>query len=69
MDGGRGGRPAGAAAGLVAAAGLAFLLFNHPLLAVFDVPGRVLGVPVLWAYLLGAWAGVIGLLAWLSRGS
>jgi hypothetical protein len=52
---------------LVAVAVLAFLLFNHPFLAVFDVPARVLGVPVLWAYLLGIWAAVIALAAWVSR--
>jgi hypothetical protein len=51
----------------VAVAVLAFLLFNHPFLAVFDVPARVLGVPVLWAYLLGIWAAVIALAAWVSR--
>ncbi len=52
---------------LVALAVLAFLLFNQPFLAVFDVPARVLGVPVLWAYLLGVWAAVIALVAWVSR--
>lgn len=57
----------GGTAPLVAVAVLAFLLFNHPFLAVFDVPARVLGVPVLWTYLLGVWAGVIALVAWVSR--
>lgn len=54
---------------LVAVALLAFLLFGWPLLAVFDVPRRVLGVPVLWAYLMLTWAGVIGLVAWTGRRS
>jgi hypothetical protein len=53
---------------LVAVAVLAFLLFNYPLLALFDVPARVLGVPLLWAYLMTAWAAVIALVAWTSRG-
>lgn len=52
---------------LVAVAVLAFVLFTYPFVAVFDVPARVLGVPVLWAYLLTAWAAVIALVAWLSR--
>jgi hypothetical protein len=52
---------------LVAVAVLAFLLFGWPFLAVFDVPSQVLGVPVLWAYLLVAWAAVIALLAVLTR--
>jgi hypothetical protein len=46
---------------------LAFLLFGWPFLSVFDVPSQVLGVPVLWAYLLTAWLAVIGLLAVLTR--
>jgi hypothetical protein len=52
---------------LAAVAVLAFLLFGWPFLAVFDVPGRVLGVPVLWAYLLLAWAAVIALVAIIVR--
>jgi len=44
---------------LVAAAALGALLFGYPLMAVFDVPATVLGVPVLWAYLFLAWATVI----------
>lgn len=54
---------------LVAVAVLAFLLFNHPFLTVFDKPVQVLGLPLLWAYLLTAWALVIALVAWIVRGS
>lgn len=50
------------------AAAAAVLLFNYPLLAVFDVDVRVLGVPVLWVYLFTVWALLIALVAWLSRG-
>lgn len=52
---------------LVAVAVLAFLLFNHPFLTVFDKPVQVLGLPLLWAYLLTAWALVIALVAWIVR--
>ena len=52
---------------LTAAAALALLLFNYPFLAVFDVDVRVLGVPLLWAYLFTAWALVVALMAWLVR--
>jgi hypothetical protein len=48
---------------LAAAAILGFLLFNYPLLAVFDLDARLFGVPLLWAYLFGAWAGLIALAA------
>jgi hypothetical protein len=52
---------------LLAAAVLALLLFNYPFLAVFDVDVRVLGIPLLWAYLFTAWALVVALMAWLVR--
>lgn len=54
---------------LSAAAVLALLLFNYPFLAVFDVEVRVLGIPLLWAYLFTVWALVVALLAWLVRDS
>ena len=47
---------------------LGVLLFNYPLLAVFARPERVLGVPLLYAYLFGAWALLIALAAWIVRG-
>jgi hypothetical protein len=52
---------------LAAVGALGFLMFSYPLLAVFDVPSTVLGVPVLWAYLFGAWAAVVGLVALAVR--
>jgi len=42
---------------------LGLLLFNYPLLAVFNVPGTLLGVPVLYAYVFIAWAALIALMA------
>jgi hypothetical protein len=47
---------------------LAVLLFNYPLLGVFNVPGTVLGIPVLYAYFFAAWSAVIGLAALAVRG-
>lgn len=38
---------------------LGLLLFNYPLLAVFNAPRLVFGVPALHLYLLLAWAAVI----------
>lgn len=52
---------------LLAVAGLALVLFNYPMLAVFDKPVLVAGVPLLWAYLFIAWALVIALVGWISR--
>jgi hypothetical protein len=48
---------------LVAVSVLGGLLFGYPMLAVFDGPTTVLGVPVLWAYLFFAWAAVVALVA------
>jgi hypothetical protein len=54
---------------LVALLLLAVLAVSPPLLAIFAVPGLVLGIPVLVLYLFGAWAALIVLLALVSRGA
>ena len=41
---------------------LGFLLFSYPLLAVFNVPATVFGIPVLYAYFFIAWAALIALM-------
>jgi hypothetical protein len=45
---------------LVALFLLGLLLFNYPLLAMFNTPRLVLGVPALYLYLFVAWAVLIG---------
>ena len=42
---------------------LGLLLFSYPMLAVFNVPATVLGIPVLYAYFFVAWLGLIALMA------
>jgi len=42
---------------------LGCLLFNYPLLALFNRAATLLGVPVLVAYIFVAWLGVIALAA------
>ena len=42
---------------------LGVLLFNYPLLALFNVQGSVLGVPALYAYIFLAWGVLIALVA------
>ncbi len=39
------------------------LLFNYPLLQLFARDGMVLGIPLLYCYVFGAWAAFIGLMA------
>jgi hypothetical protein len=52
---------------LAALFALGCLLFNYPLLAVFDRPVLVAGIPVVYAYLFGAWGLLIALAAWVVR--
>lgn len=42
---------------------LALVLFNPPLLRLFGAPASIFGVPLIYAYILGAWAAVIVLAA------
>jgi hypothetical protein len=48
-----------------------WLLFNYPLLELFNSSTRVLGIPLLYAYIFGAWMLLIGAVAWMieRRGS
>lgn len=43
------------------------LLLTFPLLALFNVNTSVGGIPLLYAYLFGAWGLLIGLLGWAAR--
>ena len=52
---------AGKAQRLIALFVLGCLLFSFPLLSLFNAGGTVLGIPVLYAYLFGAWVGFIAL--------
>jgi hypothetical protein len=42
---------------------LGCVLFNYPLIALFNKPGEVAGIPLLYFFLFGAWALLIGLMA------
>jgi hypothetical protein len=48
---------------LVALFLLGIVLFNYPMLALFNRPDMVFGIPVLYAYVFGAWALFIVMLA------
>jgi hypothetical protein len=39
------------------------LLFNYPVLALFNRPGTFFGVPLLYAWIFGAWTVLIALMA------
>lgn len=51
---------------LVALCMVGLLLFNFPVLALFNVSGTLLGVPVLYAFIFSAWAALIGLMAFVA---
>jgi hypothetical protein len=40
-----------------------WLLFNYPVLSLFNVAAMILGVPVLYAYIFAAWALLVALMA------
>jgi hypothetical protein len=44
---------------------LGFLLFNYPMLAVFNVAATIFGVPVLYAYIFTAWSLLIAGMAYV----
>jgi len=47
---------------LIAVFLLGLMLLNFPLLAVVEAGGRLFGLPPLFVFLFGAWAGLIALL-------
>ena len=53
--------------GAAAATLLGIVLLNRPLVDLFDHGGTVAGIPASVAYVFGAWAALIGLLAWAMR--
>jgi hypothetical protein len=57
----------GVKAGLLAVTALAAGCFTYPLLSLADRPVRVLGVPLVWAYLFLVWALLIVAVAVLVR--
>lgn len=44
---------------------LGCVLFNYPVLSLFSKPGAWLGIPVLYLYVFGAWALLVGLAAYV----
>ncbi len=38
---------------------LGYILLNHPLLSLFNLPRLVWGIPLLYGYLFGVWALLI----------
>ncbi|MFZ2852718.1 MAG: hypothetical protein WAZ34_01240 [Rhodocyclaceae bacterium] len=43
------------------------VLFNYPLLSLFDRGADLFGIPLLYAYVFAAWAGLIGAMAWITE--
>ena len=53
---------------LVAAFLCGCVLFNYPLLSLFDSGGILFGVPLLYAYVFIACSGLIAMMAWIIEG-
>jgi hypothetical protein len=48
---------------LVALFVMGCILFNYPILSLFSRPSDIAGIPLLYAYIFGAWMMLIGLAA------
>ena len=48
---------------LVALSLLGCLMFNYPILELFNRPGTISGIPVLYAFIFAAWGLLIALMA------
>jgi hypothetical protein len=48
---------------------LGYLLFNHPLISLFNSPCMVWGIPLLYGYLFGVWVLLIVLVALIVSSS
>ncbi len=46
---------------------LGCILLNYPILSLFARPGSIAGIPLLYAYLFGAWVVLIGLMALVAE--
>ena len=43
---------------------LGVVMFNYPILSLFNKAASALGVPIVYVYIVLAWAGLIALVAW-----
>ncbi len=50
---------------LVAVFIAAALLFNYPILSLFDRPEAIFGLPVLYVFMFVVWGVVIAVIAWI----
>jgi hypothetical protein len=41
------------------------VMFNYPLIALFNKSGKVFEIPLLYFYIFALWALLIGLMAWV----
>ena len=46
---------------------LGMVLFNFPVLALFNVGGTLFGIPLLYAYIFMAWAALVALMALVAE--
>ena len=44
---------------------LGWVLFNFPMLSLFNQSATLFGIPLLYVYVFAAWAVVIALMAWI----
>ncbi len=62
-------RPGKTGERLVAIFTAGVILFNYPILFLFTRPVSIAGIPLLYAYVFGAWIALIALLAYVIERS
>ena len=46
---------------------LGFVLFNYPIISLFNIESELLGIPIIYHYCFGAWLLVIVLIRYVTR--
>ena len=46
---------------------LGFVLFNYPIVSLFNIDSEMLGIPIIYHYCFGAWLLLIVLIRYVTR--
>lgn len=46
---------------------LGWVLYNYPILSLFNLPASFFGIPILYCYIFAAWAGLILLVIFMTQ--
>jgi hypothetical protein len=46
---------------------LGWVLYNYPVFSLFNAPSDLFGIPILYLYVFGVWAALIGMVILVTR--